>query len=159
MVALVLMACSCSQSSEKNNSQVKKDQAPKPNLVKKPPSSFEDTVVIDRESAVFYSPDSGQMKKIKSVNEKGVYETMTHDCYYMMQNARNVIREHWPRIRIVEVIRARYLLFIKKNKSRICLDLNAKNNICGLFLFDLKKDPEPVDMPNVDTFLGFYFGK
>lgn len=159
MVALVLLACSCSHSPEKNNSQVKKDQAPRPNLVKKPPSSFEDTVVIDRESAVFYSPDSGQMKKIKSVNEKGAYETMTHNCYYMMQNARNVIREHWPRIQIVEVIRARYLLFVKKDRSRICLDLNAENNICGLFLFDLKKDPEPVDMPNVDTFLGFYFSK
>ncbi len=38
------------------------------------------------------------------------------------------------------------------------IDLNAKNNICGLYLFDTKKDPEPVDMPNVDTFLGFYFG-
>ena len=24
------------------------------------------------------------------------------------------------------------------------IDLNAKNNICGLFLFDPKKDPEPV---------------
>jgi len=28
-----------------------------------------------------------------------------------------------------------------------------------LFLFDPKKEPEFVDMPNVDTFLGFYFGQ
>ncbi len=128
-------------------------------FIKKPPSSFGDTVIIDGESAVFYNPDSLQMERIKSVNEKRVYATITHDCYYMMQNARNVIRQYWPRIRIVEVIKARYLLFVKKDKSKICIDLNAKNNICGLFLFDPKKDPELVDMPNIDTFLEFYFGQ
>ena len=159
MIAFILLACSCTQSPEKNNQQVKKDQALKPPIVKKPPSSFNDTVIIDRESAVFYNPDSLQLEKIKSVNEKRVYGTITHDCFYMMQNARNVIRQHWPRIRIVEVIKARYLLFVKKDKSKICIDLNAKNNICGLFLFDPKKNPELADMPNIDTSLGFYFGQ
>lgn len=159
MMSIVLLACSSSQTPEQNNSQVKKDQALKPLVIKKPPSSFGDTVVIDRESAVFYYPDSLQMEKIKSVNENRVYATITHDCYYQMQNARNVIRLHWPRIRIVEVNKARYLLFVKKDKRKVCIDLNAKNDICGLFLFDPKKDPELVDMPNIDTFLGFYFGQ
>ena len=45
---------------------------------------------------------------------KMVYETMTHDCYYMMQNARNVIRQHWPRIRIVEVIKSQVAAICKK---------------------------------------------
>jgi hypothetical protein len=76
----------------------------------------------------------------------------------MMQNARNVIREHWPRIHVVEVIKARFLLFVKKDQRKICIDLNAKNSICGLYLFDPKKDPELADMPNVNTCLGFYFG-
>lgn len=159
MVSIVLLACSCSQSPEKNNREAKKDQVVKPAIIKKPPSSFGDTVVIDRESAVFYSPDSLQMEKIKSVNEKRVYEMITHDCYYMMQNARNVIRQNWPRIRIVEVIKASHLLFIKKDMSKKIIDLDEKNDICGLFLFDPKKDPEPADMPNIDTSLGFYFGK
>jgi hypothetical protein len=157
-LAIILLACSCSQSPDKNNNRVKKDPAPIPRLIKKPPSSFNDTVIIDRESAVFYNSDSLQLEKIKSVNEKRVYETLTHDCYYMMQNARNVIRQHWSRIRIIEVVKARYLLFVKKDRSKKCIDLNAKNNCCGLFLFDPQKDPEPVDMPNVDTYLGFYFG-
>jgi hypothetical protein len=159
MPVIILLAFSCSQSPGKNNTQSKKDQVPKTGPAIKPPSSFGDTVTIDRESAVFYNPDSLQLGKIKIENEKRVYETMTHDCYYMMQNARNVIRQHWPRVRIVEVVRARYLLFVKKDKRKICIDLNARNNICGLFLFDTKKDPEPVDMPNVNTFLGFYFGE
>ena len=47
----------------------------------------------------------------------------------------------------------------KSNKSKVSIDLNDKNDICGLFLFDGKKDPALVDMPNIDTQLGFYFSK
>jgi hypothetical protein len=159
IIAITLFMFSCSQSPEKNNQQVEKDQASKHPNIKKPPSSFDDTMIINQASAVFYNPDSLQLEKIKSVNEKMIYETITHDCYYQMQNARNVIRQYWPKIRMVEVIKVRYLEFVKADKNKIYIDLNAKNDICGLFLFDPKKDPELVDMPNIDTFLGFYFGK
>ena len=53
----------------------------------------------------------------------------------------------------------RYLLFIKANKNIKCIDLNDKNDICGLFLFDTKKDPALIDMPNIDTQLELYFSK
>ena len=159
MIMIIVLSLSCSQSSEKNRNQAAKDQISKPSIIKKPSSSFDDTVIIESRAAVFYNPDSLQLKKIKSVNETNVYATITHDCYYQMQNARNVIRQYWPQVRVVEVIKARYLLFAKKDKSKIYIDLNDKNDICGLFLFDPEKDPELADMPNIDTFLGFYFGK
>jgi hypothetical protein len=159
IIAITLFMFSCSPSPEKNNQQVLKDQVPKHPNIKKPPSSFGDTMIISQASAVFYNPDSLQMQKIKSVNEKMIYETITHDCFYQMQNARNVIRQYWPKIRIAEVIKARWLEFVKADQSKIFIDLNGKNDICGLFLFDPKKDPELVDMPNIDSFLGFYFGK
>jgi len=159
MVMIIVFSVSCSQSAEKNRKQSGKDQASKPPVIKKPPSSFDDTVIINGPSAVFYNPDSLQLTKIKSVNETNVYATITHDCFYQMQNARNVIRQYWPQVRVVEVIKARFLQFVKKDKSKIYIDLNAKNDICGLFLFDPAKEPELADMPNIDTFLGFYFGK
>jgi hypothetical protein len=31
--------------------------------------------------------------------------------------------------------------------------------MCGIFLFDGKKEPELADMMNIDTALGFYFEK
>jgi hypothetical protein len=157
-LAIFLGILSCSNSIDNKTKKAEKVQASKPPIIKKPPSSFDDTVIISGLSAVFYNPDSLQMAKIKSVNEKNVYATITHDCHYQMQNARNVIRRHWPRVRIVEVARARYLLFVKKDKTKLVIDLNAKNNICGLFLFDPKKAPELVDIANIDSFLGFYFG-
>jgi len=99
------------------------------------------------------------MEKIKSVNEKAIFDMITHDCHYQMQNARIELKKYWPQIHVVEVSMARYLLFVKANESKICIDLNNKNDICGLFLFDGKKDPVLVDMPNIDTELGFYFSK
>ena len=159
VMVMIMLSSSCSQSYEKNKQQVANDKVSKSAVIKKPPSSFDDTVIINSPSAVFYNPDSLQMTKIKSVNQTNVYATITHDCFYQMQNARNVITQYWPRIRVVDVIKARYLLFVKKDMSKIYVDLNAKNDICGLFLFDPIKDPELADMPNIDTFLGFYFGK
>jgi hypothetical protein len=76
-----------------------------------------------------------------------------------MRNARMVLKKYWPKVRIIETSKARYLLFIKADKSKKCIDLNSKNDICGIFLFDNKKDPELIDMMNVDTALEFYFNK
>lgn len=88
-----------------------------------------------------------------------VFESLQHDCFYQMRNARLVLQKYWPQIQIVETSKARYLLFIKADKSKTIIDLDSKNDICGIFLFDSKQDPELIDMMNVDTELGFYFKK
>lgn len=128
-------------------------------IIKKPGTNFNDTITIKANSAVFYSPDSMQMEKIKFVNEKAIFDMLTHNCHYQMENARMVIKKYWPQLKIIETSKSRYLLFKKTNETKVCIDLNDKNDICGLFLFDGEKDPVLVDMPNVDTQLGFYFSK
>jgi len=159
IITLSLFTCSCSEISKKNNQQEVKSPEKKHLIIKKPASSFNDTIIINTKSAVFYNPDSLQMEKIKEVNEKAIFDMITHDCHYQMQNARMVLKEYWPQVRIIETSKARYLLFVKADKSKICIDLNNKNDICGLFLFDRKKDPVLADMPNINTELGFYFSK
>ena len=159
IIAVLMIAGSCTEAPQKKDLLKEKNPIPKPAIIKKPGSSSNDTIVINSKSAVFYSPDSLQMKKIREVNEDAIYATITHDCYYQMQNARLVIKKYWPRIKIIESSRARYLMFVKANKSKMYIDLNNKNDICGIFLFDGQKDPVLVDMPNIDTALGFYFTK
>ncbi|HET7115968.1 MAG TPA: hypothetical protein VFI29_05735 [Hanamia sp.] len=159
MIALFLFIGSCSEGYKKNTPQA--EISPKTNslFIKKPASSFNDTITIKAKSAVFYSPDSLQMGKIKTVNQKVTFDLLTHNCHYQMENALMVIKRYWPQIKIIEISTFRYLVFEKSNKSEVCIDLNEKNDICGLFLFDGKKDPVLVDMPNIDTQLGFYFSK
>lgn len=159
VIVLLLFIFSCSEGYKKNTPQAKTGTKSKPLIIKKPVSSFNDTLVIKAKSAVFYSPDSMQMKKIKSVNEKVTFDLLTHNCHYQMENARIVIKGYWPQLKIIETSSVRYLLFQKTNKTKVFIDLNDKNDICGLFLFDGKKDPVLVDMPNINTQLSFYFSK
>lgn len=159
VIALFVFTNSCSEGYKKNTPQAEISPKTKSLIIKKPVSSFNDTTVIKANSAVFYSPDSMQMKKIKLVNEKTIFDLLTHNCHYQMENALIVIKKYWPQIKIIETTKFRYLLFEKTDKSKVCIDLNDKNDICGLFLFDGKKNPALIDMPNIDTQLSLYFSK
>lgn len=159
MIALFLFIGSCSEGHRKNAPQAEISPKTKPLIIKKPGTDFKDTIVIKARSAVFYSPDSVQMEKIKTVNQKVTFDLLIHNCHYQMENARMVIKRYWPQIKIIETSTSRYLLFQMTDKSKVCIDLNDKNNICGLFLFDGKKNPVLVDMPNIDTQLDLYFSK
>ncbi len=125
----------------------------------KPPSSFSDTVGINSSAAVFYSPDSVQLEKIRSVMDSGAFEANMHEFFFLMRNARLVIKKNRPQLNIIEAKNLRYLLFSKTDKTTECLDLDKKPDAYGLFIFDGQKSPQLVDMSNIDTQLGFYFSK
>jgi len=129
----------------------------KDTIIRKPPSSFSDTLTIGFPAAVFYNPDSLQLKKMEKITEKREYETQVHNCFYLERNARNVLKQYWPKIQIIEAPAHRYLLFVKNDKTKTTIDLNTIGDPCGIYLFDGKKEPELADMMNIDTALGFYF--
>ena len=123
---------------------------------KKPPSTFEDTLKIHGEAAVFYSPDSLQLERIKQQSDNAAFGSSEHEYFYMMRNARIVIKKTWPALKIIDSKHNRYLLFIKNDGSKECIDLNKYDDMYGLFVFDGKKSPVPVDAMNVDTQVSFY---
>lgn len=125
----------------------------------KPGSSFSDTIQIDFPAAIFYSPDSLQYEKIKSVTNARIFDGSTHEYYYLMKNAHAVIKKNFPSIKIIEVKNMRFLVFIQENNSRDCVDLNMKNDAYGLLVFNRKKHPHLLDMANIETELEFYFSK
>jgi hypothetical protein len=126
-------------------------------VYQKPPSSFNDTLRVEGKTAVFYNPDSLQIEKIRMIRDTMMFESDTHDCFYMMRNARLLMKKEWPKIKILETSNARFLLFINPGGRSRCIDLNQRGDMCGIFLFDGKKEPEAVDMSNIDTALNFYF--
>ena len=147
---------SCSQPAKKKIPEAITPEH-KDSIRRKPPSSFSDTLTIHYPSAVFYNPDSLQLLKIKEKTAKNDYETDIHNCFYQMRNARIVLKKYWPQIHIIETSKNRYLLFVKADKSKIFIDLDNKGDMCGLLLFDGKKEPELADMMNIETAMGFYF--
>lgn len=126
-------------------------------VLSKPPASCTDTLVAQNRVAVFFNPDPGQLEKIRTINDTMVFESMTHDCYYQMNNARLLMKQNWPDIKIIESSNARFLKFTRKDKSSTCIDLNTINDMCGIVLFDGTHDPLLIDMMNVDTELERYF--
>ena len=125
----------------------------------KPAGSYPDTIKINFPSAVFYSPDSLQLEKIKAITESMIFESTMHDCFYQMRNSRNVLKQYYTRVQTIEVKNARYICFEKKDGEKDYFDLNANNDPCGVVIFDGRKSPKLVDMTNIETELGFYFTK
>jgi len=153
----VFFSCSGHGDSEKNKTKEEQESGTIPVRYKKPPSSFNDTIIITVHSAVFYNSDSLQLEKIKAITDNPVYESNVHDCFFQMRNARIVLKKYWPQIEITDTYQHRYLLFVKANNNKTCIDLNSKNDMCGIFLFDGVKEPQLADMMNIDTALEYYF--
>ena len=133
------------------------EQQEKQGNVKKPGSSFNDTLIVDKKSVLFYHPDSAQLDAIQTFNTPMVFSSMTHELEYQMKNARQVLKTYWPKMTIIETNHSRYIKFVKADKLYTVLDLNTINDISGIILFDLIKDPQRIDMMNIDSELNFYF--
>ena len=155
-IVLYSLLVSCKGNSNKKEAQQEKPKQEKP-VLSKPSSTYQDTLIIDKVTAVFYHPDSLQLKKIKELEDSMVYEGTMHEYFYQMRNARMVINKGWPNVKIVEANNVRYLIFRKKTNKTITIDLDTKGDPHGLFLFDQKHDPEQVDMMNIDNELPRYF--
>lgn len=146
----------CSGIPEKNTRDQSR-QVSDTQFIPKPPSSFNDSLMITDAAAIFYNSDSLQLEGFKAINKKMVFESMVHECFYQMKNARMVLKKYWPRLKIIDTSKARYLVFLKTDQSKAVIDLNTKNDMCGLFMFDGEKDPVLADMTNIETALRFYF--
>ena len=140
-----------------NENQEQKLQDNIAKVLSKPGSSFRDSLTIKSSAAVFYHPDSMQRKKIITANKQSAFESLEHEYFFQMRNARIVLKKYWPKIQIIESSHARYLVFVKTDQSKFIIDLDNKNDMSGIFLFDAKKDPQFIDMMNIDTALEFYF--
>jgi hypothetical protein len=63
-----------------------------------------------------------------------------------------------PKLNISEARNIRWLVFQKNNGQKTVIDLDTKNDACGLFLFEPGQDPQYADMMNIETALHRYFG-
>ncbi len=154
LVILFNLSCTMAPSNPTSNTVVNNQEN---DARQKPSSSFNDTIIIRVTAAVFYNPDSLQLDKIKVVTDKDIFESNVHDCFFQIKNAQIFLKKYYPAVKIIEVKNARYLCFIKDSGEKEYIDLNTKNDACGLFIFNGKKAPLLVDMTNIETELGFYF--
>jgi hypothetical protein len=124
--------------------------------VRKPASSFSDTLQITSAAVVFYEPDSAQLQKIKMVTEPRVYEGSMHEYYSQVRNAHLFLKANWPALQIIDAKKIRFLRFHKSGNTSQLVDLD-KHDPYGMFVFDGKRDAHLVDMMNVETEVPAYY--
>jgi hypothetical protein len=129
-----------------------------PLQTEKPSSSFTDTLVIVSPSVVFYKPDSLQLEKIRQATDQQVFRGSMHEYRYQVRNARIFLKEHFSSIPVMETKQYRFLLFKTKGGTAHLIDLDTSDPV-GMYVFDAKKPPLPVDMTNVDTQVFDYFSR
>lgn len=144
----------CHQRAEK--AVVNLSQSNPNDSTRKPPSSFQDTLVINAPAAVFYYPDTLQLERIRSVTEPQVFDGSMHEYFYLQRNARQVIRDYDADLEIIDARNVRYLLFSSRGLPDTCIDLDLKQDPYGLFIIAPGKKPHPVDMANIDRELPAY---
>jgi hypothetical protein len=157
IASTVMLSSSCYTNSSNKAIAVSTPQTPRVNGTKKAASIYQDTLIISTPAAVFYHPDSLQLIKIKAQTDSLFYEGAMHEYFFQMKNAHIAIKKNWPWLTIMECKNYRHLAFIKKNGTREYIDLDAKNDPYGLFVFDGKKPPLFADMTNLETAISFYF--
>ncbi len=150
------IALSCSQTAKKDKSMLDNSNSKKENH-NKPGSTYEDTLIIYDQTAVFYQPDSSQLDSIRLVTDSSIFDASMHEYFYQIKNSHIVLKKNWSQIKIVDSKNVRYLNFIKSDKSFEVLDLNNYNDGYGMFIFDGKKSPTTVDMTNMEEAIHFYF--
>lgn len=153
---ILFILVSCRHQSGKNEIKDKSGQKEKKSVIK-PPTIFSDTLQVDSKAAVFYYPDSLQLKKIKNGLDTSVFDAVMHEYAYQFRYAHIVLDKYWPGIKIIEARTARYLLFIKTNKGTHLIDLDTRYDPFGLFVFDPQKAPSQLELTNAESEIGYYF--
>lgn len=123
--------------------------------VQKPASSYNDTLPVGPLSVVFFRPDSVQLGKLEDHMEKTLFEATMHDYFFQVKYAKRFMDEHFKNVRILDVDRARFLLF-KGYRRTFLVDLDTYESN-GMLVFDGVKAPELIDMTNVATQVSDYF--
>lgn len=155
LFVLLIALAGCNEKKPVSNEQAKSEKEIV--AVKKPGTGYANTMMFDRPVAVFYQPDTAQLNKIRAITDPAIFNSMEHENFYLMRNARIVLKKYYPGLAIAEGKKTRFLVFKMNNRKTKCIDLNEKSDAYGLFIFNGEKDPKQVDMNNIDTELDFYF--
>jgi hypothetical protein len=157
---LLLILCSCSDPATEDQQEVNKaGTGAEKKANSKPPATYADTLLVNLPAAVFFEPDSIQLKKIQAQSDSMVFDGTMHEYFFQMRNARIVLKKNWPGLQIKDAKNYSCILFLKNDHSQTLIDINANNNACGLFVFDGKKSPVLIDMTNLETEVSFYLKK
>ena len=153
--AVIIFSCTANDQKQGRNSDTKissDDTIPKPDSIKtqtaKTSSSNRDTLIIDREAAVFYQPDSLQIEKRMNQAGEADFRAGAGDYIYYLNESAEYLKKQG--IRVLDAKGKKYLKFILANKQVQLIKLDTLKELWGMYLFDPKKKPYAADITIIE---------
>ena len=114
-----------------------------------------DTLTIDTKSAVFFQPDSLQIKKrMQEVGEKDFRAGMDDYIYSINTSAEYLEKQG---LTVVDAKGKKILKFITEDKKFHLIKLDTLQELWGMYLFDPTKKPYYADMTMIEDDYKNYF--
>ena len=114
-----------------------------------------DTLMIDTKAAVFFQPDSLQMKKrMKEVGERDFRAGADDYIYYINISAKYLEKQG---LIVMDAKGKKYLKFVKSDKKEQVVRLDTLNDLWGMYLFEPQKKPHYADIIEIENDYKNYF--
>jgi len=118
-------------------------------------SNNADTLVIDKNAAVYYIPDSNQMEKWKAKVGEQDFATIADDWSAYMNSSKEYLQT--TVLPVQDASGKKVLKFVKADKSVTLVGLDTLTNFWGYYLFSTSKEPEFVDIITMEDSYKKYF--
>jgi len=114
-----------------------------------------DTLIIDRQAAVFYQPDSLQIeKRMKEVGEADFRAGADDYIYYVNTSVEYLEKRGLP---VLDAKNKKYLKFVLTDKQHQVIKLDTLEELWGIYLFAPKKSVYAADMTIIeDEYKSYY---
>jgi hypothetical protein len=120
-----------------------------------PVTNNTETLVIDKNAAVFYNPDSAQMEKWKKEAGGKNFETVIDDwSSYMNSSSEYLTTTGLP---VIDASGKKLLKFVKADHSVTEVRLDTLSNYWGMYLFSTAKEPQYADIIMMEESYKKYF--
>ncbi|HWR33942.1 MAG TPA: hypothetical protein VN451_10460 [Chitinophagaceae bacterium] len=142
----------CSNKSNKDKATAKDSLVQTTSTI---PSNNMDTLTIDKNAAVFYSPDSAQMEKWKKTVGEKDFETVADDWSFYMNSTSEYLQTTTTPVE--NASDKKVLKFVKTDKSITLVRLDTLSNYWGVYLFTPAKEPKYADLTMMQDEYKSYF--
>lgn len=114
-----------------------------------------DTLVIDKNSAVYYRPDSLQLERWKKQSGDKDFAVITDDWSYYMNTSNEYLMS--TSIPVEDASGKKILKFVKADQSVTLIKPDTLKHYWGVYLFSPAKEPMFADLVTIEEVYKSYF--
>jgi hypothetical protein len=161
MLGLVLTACAdnAAESSAAGIARVavvpQVDTMQQPLVHVQPTVKRTDTLLISEKAAIFITPDSLRIEKLKQEGSEEDFNVTANDYLYYMGTAQEFLDS--VKVRVVDVENEKFIKFVGSNKKRQLITISKQLEPWSIYFFDPAKKAKQVDMTAIEEEYKDYF--